>query len=67
MGTKVKCGMCGDEIESKHQHDFVWCSCGETFVDGGDAYLRCGGQALLKDENGNWEDPFLPPPETPLK
>jgi len=40
------CSKCGDEIESKHVHDFVRCSCGAAFVDGGHDYLRRGGDAL---------------------
>ena len=32
--------ICGDEIESKHRHDFVTCKCGACSVDGGHDYLR---------------------------
>ena len=39
----ARCLKCGDVIESKHRHDFVWCKCGEIFVDGGLDYVRCGG------------------------
>ena len=35
-----KCLKCGDEIESKHRHDFVECKCGAIAVDGGKEYLR---------------------------
>lgn len=38
----AKCLKCGDTIESTHQHDFVRCSCGNLFVDGGKEYLRRG-------------------------
>ena len=38
----VECGSCGDIIESKHVHDFVRCSCGGVYVDGGSEYLRRG-------------------------
>jgi hypothetical protein len=41
--NRAKCRKCGDEIESKSVHDFVSCSCGATFVDGGKDYLRRGG------------------------
>lgn len=37
-----KCSMCGDIIESKHVHDFVQCSCGRIFTDGGTEYVRRG-------------------------
>lgn len=36
------CHACGDEIESKHRHDFVSCTCGNIFVDGGLDYIRRG-------------------------
>jgi len=36
----AKCDKCGDIIESKHRHDFVWCKCGSIAVDGGHEYLR---------------------------
>lgn len=36
----VKCLNCGDVIESKHRHDFVWCSCQSVAVDGGKDYLK---------------------------
>ena len=40
--NKSKCMRCGDVIESKYRHDFVECSCGSIFVDGGLDYLRRG-------------------------
>jgi len=40
MGTKIKCLICNDIIESKSRHDFVWCSCGNVAVDGGEDYLK---------------------------
>jgi hypothetical protein len=36
------CNKCGDVIESKTRHDFVYCECGNIFVDGGTSYLRRG-------------------------
>lgn len=56
MGTKIKCILCEDIIESKHRHDFVTCSCRSCFVDGGNDYLRIGGNLemiRIIDENGN--------------
>ena len=38
----VRCAKCGDEIYSNYTHDFRYCSCKATFVDGGWAYLRVG-------------------------
>lgn len=43
--NSVRCRKCGDEIESKHRHDFVWCSCRSVAVDGGKDYLRRVGAA----------------------
>ena len=38
----IRCNICGDEIESKHRHDYVQCKCGACAVDGGNDYLpRC--------------------------
>ena len=36
----IRCNICGDEIESKHRHDYVQCSCGACAIDGGHDYLR---------------------------
>lgn len=38
------CMKCQDFIVSKHRHDFVSCQCGAIFVDGGQEYLRRGGE-----------------------
>ena len=38
----VKCLKCNDIIESKHVHDFRYCSCKHVFVDGGPNYKRRG-------------------------
>lgn len=51
-GLKIMCTECGDVIQSMHRHDFVRCSCGATFIDGGDVYTRCGGE-FEKDKDGN--------------
>lgn len=45
--NKVQCLACKDIIESKHRHDFVWCSCGSIAVDGGTAYLKRTGKLHL--------------------
>lgn len=34
------CGECYEEVESRHRHDIVTCSCGNISVDGGLAYRR---------------------------
>ncbi len=46
---KVKCMECGQILESKYRHDFVKCDCpNETYVDGGNDYIRVGGADLDK-------------------
>lgn len=55
--NRAKCALCGDVIVSKYQHDFVGCKCGEIFVDGGNAYWRCGARDmknLLRFKNRKW-------------
>ena len=42
LRNRIRCNNCGDIIESKYRHDFVQCSCGRVFVDGGHDYLRRG-------------------------
>ena len=47
--SKAKCLHCNTIIESKHRHDFVVCKCFSEaknkgiFLDGGNEYLRSGG------------------------
>ena len=36
----IKCNHCGEVIESKHVHDFKWCSCKTVAVDGGLSYVK---------------------------
>jgi hypothetical protein len=40
----ARCKLCDDVIESKHDHDFVYCKCKAIFVDGGLWYVRRGGK-----------------------
>ena len=44
--NKAQCKLCGDIIESQSVHNFVECSCGEIFVDGGKKYIRHGAKDL---------------------
>lgn len=47
--SKVKCLSCGATLESKHRYDFQKCMCeNETFIDGGNDYIRSGGKDLGK-------------------
>jgi hypothetical protein len=42
----AQCLECNDIIESKYRHDFVQCSCGNIFVDGGTDYIRSGARNI---------------------
>lgn len=44
--NRCKCKKCGDVIESMTRHDFVRCSCGAIWTDGGHDYIRRGGDNL---------------------
>lgn len=63
--NKIKCVECGEELVSKHRHDFVSCSCiNKAFTDGGDAYQRVGAKDLTKillwnEEKEEFESPIL--------
>lgn len=59
----AKCKKCGDIIESKHRHDFVQCSCGAIFVDGGHDYIRRGGDQF--DEEFDRKNGYLVEKPTP--
>lgn len=62
--NRARCRSCGDVIESKYRHDFVQCSCGESFVDGGLDYLRRGGEL---DDMSEWDpDPIEDEEQVPL-
>ena len=58
LRNAIKCKWCGDVIESKSVHDFVQCSCGSCFVDGGLEYCRRGFKNSTDDfeELSEWED-----------
>lgn len=59
----AKCKKCGDIIESKHRHDFVQCRCGAIFVDGGQDYIRRGGDQF--DEEFDRKNDFIVEKPTP--
>lgn len=42
----VQCGKCEEKLFSMWVHDFHFCKCGETFIDGGYDYVRCGWTTL---------------------
>ena len=68
MKIGIKCLKCGDLIISEYRHDFKWCKCENIFIDGGDDYLRRGGDGLkdesfehvevYRDHNDQWKTCF---------
>ena len=52
----IKCLKCGDIIESTYRHDWVQCSCGACFVDGGHDYMRIGGNHEDWENMNEWEE-----------
>jgi hypothetical protein len=57
--SRGQCLDCEDIIESKHRHDFVRCECGNSFLDGGDDYIRGGGNLLPLLDEAFDDDSFL--------
>ena len=57
--SKGQCLDCEDILESKHRHDFVKCKCGNSFLDGGDDYMRGGGNLLPLLDEAFDDDSFL--------
>lgn len=53
--NRIRCKKCGDIIESTYRHDFVQCSCGACFVDGGHDYMRVGGDIDDWENLSEWE------------
>ena len=53
--NRIKCLRCGDIIESTHHYDWVQCSCGACFVDGGHDYMRIGGNVEDWEDMSEWE------------
>ena len=54
--NRCKCKLCGDIIESKSVHDFVPCSCGAIYTDGGKEYIRRGGQMDMIEDMDECEE-----------
>lgn len=53
--NRIQCLKCGDIIESMYTHDFVPCSCGACFVDGGHSYMRVGGNPSDWKDLSEWK------------
>ena len=54
--NKIRCKLCGDIIESKSRHDFVWCKCGACAVDGGHDYLERVWRPIANDPHDIFEE-----------
>lgn len=48
----IRCRKCGDIIESRYTHDYIFCSCGAIAVDGGHDYLK----RSYRDSNDDYEE-----------
>lgn len=59
LSNKAQCLRCGDIIESKSVHDFVWCSCQSVFVDGGKEYLKRGGEMEDIKDLSEWNEEIV--------
>ena len=46
--NKGYCPHCGDQLISRHIHDFVTCSCGKSSLDGGLDYVRTLGDTVTE-------------------
>lgn len=64
--NKVMCRNCGQVIESRHQHELRYCTCGRTAIQGGKEYLARWGDdyveiALILDEQEEIRVVKVPP------
>lgn len=50
--AKAICALCDGIMESKHRHDFVYCPCGKSWLDGGDDYSRGTMTTILLNDKG---------------
>lgn len=53
--NSIRCLKCGDEVESKHRHDFAFCKCGAVAADGGKDYLRRVGDLSAYEDTSLME------------
>lgn len=58
---KIQCLECGEILESKYRYDFQMCKClNQSFVDGGEDYMRAGGKDLNKIKVMKDSDSYSP-------
>jgi hypothetical protein len=51
----VQCRNCGDRIYSRAIHDFHYCRCGLTSIDGGFDYFHVGWQTKGSPKRGKFK------------
>ena len=56
LSNRIACAKCLDVIESKYTHDFVGCSCGSVYVDGGNEYWKRSGELQDIIDLSLWKD-----------
>lgn len=54
----AKCRVCGTTVESVSRHHLCFCDCGKIFVDGGQEYLRRGGNLQDIEELSVFDEPL---------
>lgn len=54
--NRAKCNHCGWVIESQGRHHLNVCGCGRLYVDGGQEYLRRGGDLNNYEELSEFEE-----------
>lgn len=54
--NRARCRKCGWVIESQSRYHLNFCGCGSIFVDGGQEYLRRGGDLAIIEEASEWEE-----------
>ncbi len=57
LKNRCKCLFCETVIESIHFHHYVSCLCGKIFTDGGNSYLKRGGDLSLIHDMSVWATP----------
>lgn len=60
----ARCKKCGAVMVSRYRHDWVACPCG-NYVDGGNSYLRRGGNLDDLEELSQFEDTSATPESKP--
>ncbi len=53
--TKVQCPHCKDIVFSSYSGEFVSCSCGLTYIDETEFYLRTTADAIRVEEKENYD------------